>query len=317
MKIDHCLDYLQLPGSPAKTEYFLSGKQLVDKKSKRIFPIVKNMIDFQGNVNLDSQMAKTGLLFRINSFYSDHLDPWLRTSIFAGGGIGFIKTSRKMKQWIDRHVKGDTLFIEPEDNRLISYIGPDKCLTVGDFASKNVFPLESDYPNINASHEQLPIRPGSFQNIISNFVLEHVKHPRQHMMELTRILEPGGYLILGGPGDIYPSHRVPYNYFNIIRYGYFEMFKENNLELVEEYFPAKTWMSILYICYTTTVRNSWFNRNQFTKFVQMIALAISLVVFPILNVVALFFDLITPFEQRGYSVYLALLRKPEEGKSKR
>jgi hypothetical protein len=130
------------------------------------------------------------------------------------------------------------------------------------------------------------------------------------MQEVARILKPGGYLILSGPGDIYPSHRVPHNYFNVIRYGYWEMFKENGLELVEEHFPAKSWMSILYIIYTTTVRNSWFNKNQFTKLLQVIALGVSVVISPLFNLLALLLDLITPFDQRGYAVYLALLRKP-------
>jgi len=130
------------------------------------------------------------------------------------------------------------------------------------------------------------------------------------MRELARILQPGGYAIIGGPGDIYPSHRVPHNYFNIIRYGYFELFKENDLELVEEYFPAKSWMSILYIAYTTAVRNTWFNKNQITKLVQLFFLVISLVISPIVNLLALLLDLVTPFDQRGYSIYLALVRKP-------
>ena len=316
MKTNGCLEFLKHPDSDSEAEFVIIENHLVDKKTGRKYPIVQNMIDFQGGLNADAHKIKKGLLFKLNAFYSDHLDPWIRTSIFAVAGVGFIITNRKMKRWIDQYVKSETLFIEPEDNRLISYITPEKCLTVEDFAAKNVFPLESDYPNLNASPEQLPVLSASFQNIISNFVLEHVKNPRRHIQELERILKPGGYVILGGPGDIYPSHRVPYNYFNVIRYGYFEMFRENNLELVEEYFPSKTWMSILYICYTTTVRNSWFNKNQFTKLLQMIVLGISLVISPFLNLLALLLDLVTPFDQRGYSVYMALLRKPVEGTSR-
>jgi len=90
------------------------------------------------------------------------------------------------------------------------------------------------------------------------------------------------------------------------------MFKENNLELIEEYFPSKSWMSILYLIYNTTVRNSWFNKNQFTKLLHMIVFGISLFVSPFLNLLALFMDLITPFDNRVYSIYLALVRKPTE-----
>ncbi len=316
MKIENCLVFLKHPDSDSKTAFSLVGDQVVDSITGKQYPVIHNMIDFQGIAHSDTMRNKKGVFFKLNTYYSDHFDPGIRTSIFAGGSVTFIKASRKMKQWIDQHAKSETLFIEPEDDRLINYIGFEKCLTVEDFTSKNTYPLESDYPNLSASPEQLPIQSSSFQNIISNYVLEHIKNPRQHMQELARILKPGGYAIIGGPGDIYPSHRVPYNFFNIIRFGYYEMFKENDLELVEEYFPAKTWMSILYIAYTTIVRNSWFNKNQFTKLVQLFFLVVSLVTSPIFNFLALVLDLVTPFDQRGYSVYLALVRKPVDGINK-
>lgn len=116
---------------------------------------------------------------------------------------------------------------------------------------------------------------------------------------------------MGGPGDVYPSHRVPYNFFNVTRYGYQEMFKENNLELVEEYFPAKSWMSILYLCYTTVVRNGSYNKNQFTKLLQLIIFMVSVVLSPVLNAVAAVLDWITPFDMKVYSLYLVLLKKKE------
>jgi hypothetical protein len=310
MKLEKVLPFLKNPGSDLEVEFMVNENYLVDKRFDKRYSLINNMVDFLGVVNSVVTPQNKGLLFKLNAIYSDHLDPWIRTSIFAGGSVAFIKSSRKMKSWIDQYAKGDTLFIEPEDDRLINYISDDKCLTVEDFSAKNTYPMETDYPNLSASPEQLPIRSSSFQNIISNYVLEHIKNPRLHMQELARILQPGGYAIIGGPGDIYPSHRVPHNYFNIIRYGYFELFKENDLELVEEYFPAKSWMSILYIAYTTTVRNTWFNKNQFTKLVQLLFLSISLVVSPIFNLLALLLDLITPFDQRGYSIYLALVRKP-------
>ena len=310
MKIVECLKYIQNPGSDLETKFETIDHFLVDKMSGQKYLIVHDMVDFQESFRPEGNQRKKGLFFKLNSFYSNHLDPWIRTSIFAGGSVAFIKAARKMRQWVDQFAENETLFVEPEDDRLIKYIGAEKCLTVEDFSAKNTYPMEKDFPNLSGSPQQLPIKSNSFQNIISNYVLEHIKNPRLHIQELERILKPGGYAIIGGPGDIYPSHRVPHNYFNIIRFGYYEMFKENDLELVEEYFPSKTWMSILYIAYTTAVRNSWFNNNQFTKLVQLPFLVVSLVVSPILNLFAFLLDLITPFDKRGYSIYLALVRKP-------
>jgi SAM-dependent methyltransferase len=319
MKIENSLEFLKHPDSNIEPEFIIKDDFLVDKNTDTKYPIISNMIDFQNSVIVDCDEVKKGLIFKINAIFSNYLDTWIQTSIFAGGGITFVILRRVIKGWIDQVVTDKTLVLDPEEGDQLSYFGSEKCLTVQDFASLNVLPVESFYPNLNAPLEQLPIRSSSFQSIISNFVVEHVKNPRTHIKELERILKPGGYAILAGPGDVYPSHRVPYNYFNVIRYGYHQMFKENNLEMVEEYFPAKTWMSILYVIYTTCVRNRHYNKNQFTKLLQMIVLGISLVVSPFLNLVALFLDLITPFDQVGYAVYLVLLKKPTdndpEGKS--
>lgn len=304
------LHYLKHPGPDENAEFIIKEGYLSDIATDRKYPIIDNMINFQHSVLTDDGEIKKGLMFKLNTIFSKYLDFYILTSFFAGGGVGFMNAKKKVIQWVKQEAKDKTLFIEPEEKSILSYIGSEKCLTVEDLDCRNVMPLPKDYPDINASYEALPIQSSSFQNIISYFVIEHTKHPRQHLTEIERILKPGGYAILCGPGDVYPSHRVPYNYFNIIRYGYHEMFKENNLELVEEYFPSKSWMSILYLCYTTMVRNSCYNNNQFAKLFQMIIFGISLIISPFLNLAAILLDTIMPFDNRIYSTYMALLRKP-------
>ena len=228
-------------------------------------------------------------------------------------GIPYIAQSLVLMYNTKYLSENDVLFIEPENQRHLSFVDPDKCLSVKDYSQKNVEPLPEEYPDLNASPQQLPIRSSSFHSVISNFVFEHITHPRLHLQEIARILKPGGYAIITGPGDVYPSHKVPYNYFNIIRYGYHEMFRENDLELVMEHFPARSWMSILYLVYITTVRNSWFNTNQFTKLLHMVVFGLSTVVFPPLNLLAVLLDLMTPFDKRVYGIYMAVIKKPIGG----
>jgi len=311
MQFEKFLLLLKHPGENTPADFAVKDGNLTDRVSDKKYPIINNMVDFQGTVNEEGQDSKKGVMFVLNAIFSKYIDFYILTSIFAGGGIGFSNVRKKIKQWIDRIATDTTLFLEPEERRLLSYIRPEKCLTVEDFASKNVLPAPENFPDLNASLVQLPIQSSSFQNLISYFIIEHVKHPRQHIKEISRVLKPGGYAILGGPGDVYPSHRVPYNYFNVTRYGYQEMFEENNLELVEEYFPAKSWVSILYLCYTTLVRNSLYNKNQYTKLLQLMIFIISIVLSPVLNAIALLLDWITPFDKKVYSLYLALLRKKE------
>jgi hypothetical protein len=314
MKINDRLLYLKHPDSDEPAEFFIENHYLVDKHSGRKYPVIDEMIDFAG-INIDDGDAihdPKSTFFKLNTWFSRNIDGKILMSIFAGGGVGFMRAKKKIKTWLQEAAKDKTLFLEPEDKSLLSFIGRENCLSVEDLASKNVLPAPKDYPDVSAAMGTIPVKSNSFQNIISYFVIEHVKDPRQHFKELARILKPGGYLILGGPGDVYPSHRVPYNYFNIIRFGYYEMIKENNLELVEEYYPAKSWMSILYLCYTTLVRNSLYNKNQITKGLQLLIFIISLVISPLLNALALLLDWITPFDKKVYSLYLVLIRKKAE-----
>lgn len=314
MKIEKCLSFLKHPDSDKEAEFVVESDFLVDKNSFKKYPIINGMIDFTGGKITDEDILhnKKGLLFRINTIYSQYLDFRILGSIFAAGGIGFYIAKRKIKKWINSVAKDTTLFIDPEDRSILTYIDPEKCITVKDFNSTNVLPGKDYYPNLNASFEQIPVKTSSIQNIISYMVIEHVKSPQKHFEELARILKPGGFLILAGPGDVYPSHSLPFNYFNIIRFGYYEMIKENNLELIEEYYPSKSWLSILYLCYTTVVRNSFYNKNQLTKILQILIFMISLFVSPLCNLIALLFDIITPFDKKVYTIYLALVRKPVE-----
>jgi SAM-dependent methyltransferase len=311
MEIENSLFYLKHPDVDEPAEFFIENNYLIDKISKRKYPVICGMIDFAG-INMDKGDViydSKSIFFKLNTWFSRHIDGRILMSIFAGGGVGFVRAKKKIKAWLGQVAKDKTLFLEPEDKSLLSSIGHENCLSVEELASKNVLPAPDDYPDINASMEKIPIKSNSFQNIVSYFVIEHVKNPRRHFKELARMLKPGGYLILGGPGDVYPTHRMPHNYFNIIRFGYYEMIQENNLELIEEYFPAKSWMSILYLCYTTIVRNSLYNKNQATKFLQLLIFILSIGISPILNALALLFDLITPFDKRIHMVYLALVRK--------
>lgn len=311
MKLDQCLGYLKHPDSEEPVEFIIKNNTIVDAQSERRYPIIHGMIDFT-EINIpqeDHKQGRRGLLFTLNTLFSRYIDAKILTSVFAGGGLGFAKAKKKMKIWLAQAANDKILLLEPEDKSLLSHIGKENCVTVEDLTSKNVLPAKEHYPDINARMEKIPIRSNAFQTVLSYFVVEHVKDPRDHIKEVARILKPGGYLILGGPGDVYPSHRVPYNYFNIIRFGYYEMFKENNLELMEEYYPAKSWMSILYLAYTTVVRNSFFNKNQFTKLLQLLIFLISMAICPALNGIALLLDQVTPFDKRIYSLYLALVRK--------
>ncbi len=57
---------------------------------------------------------------------------------------------------------------------------------------------------VNAAGEQLPFPNGSFDFILSHEVIEHVHSDRQALIEMERVLRPGGRIALFAPNRGYP-----------------------------------------------------------------------------------------------------------------
>ena len=65
--------------------------------------------------------------------------------------------------------------------------------------------------DIAADAEQLPFPDGIFDRIECDAVLEHVRNPERVMLELERVLAPGGYAHLVTP-FCHPFHEYPKDY---------------------------------------------------------------------------------------------------------
>ena len=65
--------------------------------------------------------------------------------------------------------------------------------------------------DVAADAAQLPFAPETFLRIECDAVLEHVRDPEQVLQELTRVLQPGGYLHLVTP-FCHPFHEYPRDY---------------------------------------------------------------------------------------------------------
>lgn len=170
-------------------------------------------------------------------------------------------------------------------------------------------PWRVSSPQINADATSLPIRDRSVDAVINVFVLEHVKSPPLLIKELIRVIKPGGLLLMAGPGDILMTHGEPDCYFNMTKWAYSMHLKENNMEVLEEYYPVKFWMSLFVLIYQKIVRNDVYNRHSIMKLIQIPVLLLSLIVSPPLNLLAYLMDLITPFDTRGYNTYMVIARK--------
>lgn len=248
-------------------------------------------------------------IIKLNEFYNKNLEQRISYSIFSIGGLGSFFLKNKMISWISR-LHGVVLDAGCGDKKWQEYI-PKR----SKYVSLDYLPVSSDspwrvsFPKINADATNLPIRENSVDSVINVFVLEHVKSPPLLIRELARVIKPGGLLLLAGPGDILMTHGEPNCYFNMTKWAYNMYLKECNMEILEEYYPVKFWMSLFVLIYQKLVRNDIYNRHSTLKLLQIPVFLISLFVSPPLNLLAYLLDVITPFDTRGYNTYMVLARK--------
>lgn len=79
----------------------------------------------------------------------------------------------------------------------------------------------------------IPVEPRSFQNILCTEVLEHLPHPERAIHEFSRILTPGGRLILTAPFWSV-SHFAPFHYCTgFSTYWYENILADHGFAIVE------------------------------------------------------------------------------------
>lgn len=78
----------------------------------------------------------------------------------------------------------------------------------------------------------LPFADAAFDTVVSFQVLEHVPEPQVMFAEMTRVLKPGGHLILMAP-QMWHLHEVPRDYFRYTRYGLAYLTEKSGMDVVE------------------------------------------------------------------------------------
>ncbi len=103
--------------------------------------------------------------------------------------------------------------------KITSYLGTD--IDLGN--SKHV--------DICADSLTLPIKTSSVDTVVSNQVIEHVKSPEVFLKEITRILRPGGTLIITAP-QLWCLHEKPHDYYRFTRYALELLCVTNRLQVI-------------------------------------------------------------------------------------
>ena len=78
-----------------------------------------------------------------------------------------------------------------------------------------------------------PFEDASYDGVICNQVLEHVFNPDQFLREISRVLKPGGNLLLTVP-FVWDEHEQPWDYARYSSFGLRSLLERNGFDVDEQ-----------------------------------------------------------------------------------
>lgn len=114
-------------------------------------------------------------------------------------------------------VRGRVLDIGCTDKRLAKQL-PAGCEYVGLDYPGTAIGMYRTRPDVFANACALPLVDASVQAVILKDVLEHVRGPQKALAEISRVLSPGGRLVLWMP-FLYPIHDAPFDFQRYTEHG--------------------------------------------------------------------------------------------------
>lgn len=78
----------------------------------------------------------------------------------------------------------------------------------------------------------LPFAAGTFDACLNVVTLEHLSEPGCALVEIARVLNPGGRLLLVAPHE-WEVHQAPHDYFRFTRYGLAHLLEDAGFTLIE------------------------------------------------------------------------------------
>lgn len=91
----------------------------------------------------------------------------------------------------------------------------------------------STKPDVLYDGKRIPFEAASFDSILCAEVLEHTPDPAGLVAEMSRVLRPGGRIIVTAP-FAFRLHEEPYDYFRYTPHGLSSLFERAGLRIVEK-----------------------------------------------------------------------------------
>lgn len=115
-----------------------------------------------------------------------------------------------------------------------------------------------------------PFADDSFDSVLANQVFEHVFNPTEFVLEIRRVLKPGGHLLLTVP-FAWDEHEQPYDFGRYSSYGLSHILETNGFEIVnfEKSTRGLTAVLQLFIGY---VYKTFYSRNRYLNLLGTIVL---------------------------------------------
>lgn len=126
-------------------------------------------------------------------------------------------SSRDTAKWVASYSSGRVLDIGCADRWVQPHL-PDGCQYIGLDYPVTGEQLYGAHPDVFADASRLPFQDESIDTIVMLEVLEHLRQPREALLETARVLRRRGRVLLSMP-FLYPIHDAPHDYQRYTAHG--------------------------------------------------------------------------------------------------
>lgn len=138
--------------------------------------------------------------------------------------------ARMYEQFVPTYASGSLLDLgcgkAPLFGLYRKYVSTITCVDWGESLHSN------PYTDVNADlNGDLPFPDASFDTILLSDVIEHVYYPHRLWGEMSRVLRPGGHILLNTP-FYYCLHEPPHDYFRLSEFSLHRMSMDSGLDVV-------------------------------------------------------------------------------------